>query len=93
MTNKLKAGLVAAAIAAIIGLAVSYGLISRETGDAIKTQTDQILDQENTTNQPPATGNTDAQPSAQDNVSPSAPADTGTPPPATTAPEASQPSE
>ncbi|MEO9336564.1 hypothetical protein ABFT80_03885 [Mesorhizobium sp. SB112] len=83
MTKKLKAGLVAAAIAAIIGIAVSYGLISRETGDEIRTQTDQILNEDDAPNRPPATENTNAPPPTSGNTPPQ--------PPATTAPEANEP--
>lgn len=98
MTKKLKAGLVAAAIAALIGIAVSYGFISQETGDEIKTQTDQILNEDDATDQPPATNDTTAQPPAsgeapsQPPVSDDAPAQ----PPATTEPQTqpnTQPSE
>ena len=109
MTKKLKTGLVAAAIAAIVGLAVSYGLITQKTGDEIRTQTDEILNEDNAAEQPPATDNTPAeqpapttetQPPAQDTEAPSpapdtqpAPQDSDTTPPATDAPETPQPSE
>lgn len=83
MTKNLKTGLVAAAIAIVIGLAVSYRLISQETGDEIRTQTEQILNEDDATGQPPAKTDTNVQPSRSE----------GTQPPATTTPDANQPND
>ena len=49
MSKKLKTALVGAAIALLVGFAVSYGLISPQTGDEIKTKTDEILADDGTT--------------------------------------------
>ncbi|RMC32377.1 hypothetical protein [Paracoccus alkanivorans] len=48
MSKKLKTAIVGAAIALIVGFAVSYDLISQETADQIKTKTDEILTEEET---------------------------------------------
>lgn len=49
MSKKLKTALVGAAIALLVGFAVSYGLISPQTGDEIKTKTDEILSEDGAT--------------------------------------------
>lgn len=85
MPKKLKTGLVAAAIAIVVAIAVSYGLISQETGDEIRTQTDRTLNDEGTNDQPPATNDANAQPPASEGNQPQ--------PPATSAPDASPTNE
>ena len=49
MSKKLKAAIVAAAIALVVGFAVSYGLISPQTAEEIKAKTEEVL-----TNEEPA---------------------------------------
>lgn len=49
MSKKLKAAIVAAAIALVVGFAVSYGLISPQTAEEIKAKTEEVL-----TNEQPA---------------------------------------
>lgn len=46
MSKKLKAAIVAAAIALVVGFAVSYGLISPQTAEEIKAKTEEVLTDE-----------------------------------------------
>ncbi|OQM76303.1 hypothetical protein [Manganibacter manganicus] len=46
MSKNLKTTIVGVIIAVVVGLAVNYGLISRQTGDEIKARTDEVLTNE-----------------------------------------------
>lgn len=85
MSKKLKTALVGAAIALLVGFAVSYGLISPQTGDQIKTKTDEILSGDGETQPVPdvsvespseSTAEPSAEPSADPAPAPSAESDT-----------------
>jgi cell division protein FtsN len=46
VSKNLKTTIVGVIIAVVVGLAVNYGLISRQTGDEIKARTDEALTNE-----------------------------------------------
>jgi hypothetical protein len=46
VSKNLKTTIVGVIIAVVVGLAVNYGLISRQTGDEIKARTDEVLTNE-----------------------------------------------
>lgn len=81
MSKKLKAAIVAAAIALVVGFAVSYGLISPQTAEEIKAKTEEVL----TNEQPaqPAPESPPAEPAAPTEPAPTEPAPQApSPPPA-----------
>ncbi len=53
MTPKVKAALVGAIIAVVVGFAASQGLISQQTAEEIKAKTNEVLNEETTTPQQP----------------------------------------
>src|SRR5690606_29057011 len=76
MSKKLKTAIVGAAIALLVGFAVSYGLISPQTGDQIKAKTDEILSEEETAQPAPdasaeQTSESTTEPSAEPAPAPS----------------------
>lgn len=52
MTPKLKAAIVGAIIAIVVGFAASQGLISQQTAEDIKAKTNEVLSEEPATTQP-----------------------------------------
>ncbi|TWG95493.1 hypothetical protein L598_000300000970 [Mesorhizobium sp. J18] len=72
MPKKLKTAIVGAVIALVVGFAVSYGLISQQTADEIKSKTDEALTQEDAAQSAPdPTATSPAEPAQQAPNSPS----------------------
>lgn len=64
MSPKIKAAIVGAIIALVVGIAASQGFISQQTADEIKAKTNEVLSEEPATTQqpvPPANTQSDAQ--------------------------------
>jgi hypothetical protein len=86
MSKKLKAAIVAAAIALVVGFAVSYGLISPQTAEEIKAKTQEVLTDEEAAQPAP-----DTQPAPPTEPAPAEPAPTTETAPTEPAPQAPSP--